>query len=71
MAPELVSGDSPQNVLTDIYSLGYTIKKVFIEIFGDNVHHLKGISSSCMSRLSRNRHKDMIIMPTIYMVLFF
>ena len=33
VAPELVSGDSPQNVLTDIYSLGYTIKKVFLTVY--------------------------------------
>ena len=49
MEPELIAGDSPQNVLTDIYSLGYTIKKVLTEKFGDSVHHLKDISLSCMS----------------------
>ena len=51
VAPELVSGDSPQNVLTDVYSLGYTINEVLTEIFGDSVHHHKDISSNCMSRL--------------------
>ena len=49
MEPELIAGDSPQNVLTDIYSLGYTRKKVLTEKFGDSVHHLKDISLSCMS----------------------
>ena len=55
MAPELIAGDSPQNVLTDIYSLGYTIKKVLTEKFGGSVHRLKDISLSCMSRQAGNR----------------
>lgn len=55
LAPELVFGDSPQNVFTDIYSLGYTIKKVLSNKFGDSVDHLKDISQSCMSRQSSNR----------------
>lgn len=50
LAPELVVGDSPQNTVTDIYSLGYTIKKVLSDKFGDSVHHLKDISLSCMNR---------------------
>ena len=49
MEPKLIAGDSPQNVLTDIYSIGYTIKKVLTEKFGDSVHHLRDISLSCMS----------------------
>ena len=30
LAPELVFGDSPQNVFTDIYSLGFTVKNVMV-----------------------------------------
>lgn len=55
LAPELVFGDSPQNVFTDIYSLGYTVKKVLNKKFGNSLNYLKDISQSCMSRQPRNR----------------
>ena len=55
LAPELVFGDSPQNVSTDIYSVGYTIKKILNDKFGDSVNHLRDISQICMSRKPDNR----------------
>ena len=43
LAPELVVGDSPQKFSIDVCSLGYTIKKVLSDKFGDSVQHLKDI----------------------------
>ena len=55
LAPELVCGDSPQSVFTDVYSIGYTVKTVFSAKFGRDVGYLKDICQSSMSRHSCNR----------------
>ena len=55
LAPELVYGDSPQSIFTDIHSMGYTVKTVLSAKFGGTFSYLKDISQSSMSRHSCNR----------------